>query len=675
MWRRNKVTLEKSSVKAWSRDDFFALGFALIVYAVFNLLLVNKFFPITEGWFQDAANYINSGELLYQDFYMFIPPGFPLLTAVISKLSGNVFLVFRLIGILERLLMLALVYRILRRLFTPMVGAISALTGAVLYIANIQEIFYGYYQSSLFVGLIGVWLCIRMYETFERKPYVYAVLFGVCAALSFMIKQTLGLLLSLAIGVMFIAAVYFLDPKKMLKTVGLIVAGCVSFFAAAIGLMAAFGIFEPFIQQVFGGASSKGSLVSVLFGFLPRIMTQNALTMAGLFLVFYALSRVREKSNNEEVHRVCNIGQWASVLISGLWLLNVLLKAFSERERTYPLTWEFAGAMLIGLFILFAGCLCMCAAEKSAKYRMVAPCVLLVGFTSLFWIISAHEQNLINYSQIRDFRQHLIFAIFLAEFIASVYLLYQVAVKRDTGKSIPLIICVASWSIMYIHGFSYTIEDHSTFLSMALFVGYLLSTKVRFDSVKRVLAIVFAAGIILTVFYQRNWFTYHWWGVGMTNTTYEATETFDDPHLKGIYANSRTTEPMNEMYALVEKYKTEESTLFSFPHIAYFNVMSDLPSPTFSKTHYFDVCSDEQAVADAQVLLQSKPDFIVWMEMPEETWVIHEEAFRAGMASGQRQLAEAYQTLVESGEYTLLGIYTINYSDPIYLWVRTKIYC
>ena len=143
--------------------DIIALCFSLVVYALFNLLLVNKFFPITEGWFQDAANYINNGETIYKDFYMFIPPGFPMLTSAISALSDNAFIIFRLIGVAERLAMLALVYRMLRRLFSPMVSAVSALTGAVVYIANVQEIFYGYYQTSLFLGLIGVWLFIRMY--------------------------------------------------------------------------------------------------------------------------------------------------------------------------------------------------------------------------------------------------------------------------------------------------------------------------------------------------------------------------------------------------------------------------------------------------------------------------------------------------------------------------------
>lgn len=653
--------------------DIIALCFSLVVYALFNLLLVNKFFPITEGWFQDAANYINNGETIYKDFYMFIPPGFPMLTSAISALSDNAFIIFRLIGVAERLAMLALVYRMLRRLFSPMVSAVSALTGAVVYIANVQEIFYGYYQTSLFLGLIGVWLCIRMYETFEENPYIHAFFFGFCAAASFMVKQTLGLLLSLAVGVMFLAAVYFVNMKKALKVLGIVVVGCAVFFAGAIMTMFFTDTLIPFVKQVFGGASSKGSLLSVLFGFIPRILTSNALILGGFFLVFYVLNVIKEKFSGPKTKLICNIIQWMLILAVSVWLIVVLVDAVKNRDQAFPVTWKLIFLLVIGFLILGLGFAFMCSKESSKKHWAIAPSIMLAGFVFLFRTITSAKQSLFNFFQLRDFRQHFLFAIFLAEFLISVYLLYLVAIKKDRLKTVGLIICVASWSIMYVHGFSYTIEDHSAFLSVSLFMGYLLSAPISVKKAKQVLALILACFTVLTVFYQRNWFTYHWWGVNMTNTTYDATATFDDPHLKGIYANSETTVPMNEIYHLVEQYKKEDSTLYSFPHIAYFNVMANLPSPTFAKTHYFDVCSDNQAKADATVLLQNPPDFIVWMDMPEETWLIHEELFRNEETSGQRDIQKAYQALVGSGSYSLLGVYRIYSSDPIYLWVSNEL--
>ena len=108
--------------------------------------------------------------------------------------------------------------------------------------------------------------------------------------------------------------------------------------------------------------------------------------------------------------------------------------------------------------------------------------------------------------------------------------------------------------------------------------------------------------------------------------------------------------------------------MYSFPHIAYFNVMADMRNTMFAKTHFFDVCSDENAAADAQELLRETPTYIVWMDVSEETWTIHEKLFRNGAPSGQRELVRSYEKLINSGKYELLWEGTIDASDPLYLW-------
>ena len=52
----------------------------LLTYSVFNILLINKFFPVTEGWFQDYARYMHQEFFPYRDFYIPVPPGFIYLT-------------------------------------------------------------------------------------------------------------------------------------------------------------------------------------------------------------------------------------------------------------------------------------------------------------------------------------------------------------------------------------------------------------------------------------------------------------------------------------------------------------------------------------------------------------------------------------------------------------------
>lgn len=89
----------------------------IISFAAFNLFLVNKFFPITEGWFQDAAHYINDGRVMYRDFHMYIPPAFPLLIALLQRFFGDTLIYYRYFGIIERLFLVSIAWIILRKKF------------------------------------------------------------------------------------------------------------------------------------------------------------------------------------------------------------------------------------------------------------------------------------------------------------------------------------------------------------------------------------------------------------------------------------------------------------------------------------------------------------------------------------------------------------------------------
>ncbi len=221
---------------------------------------------------------------------------------------------------------------------------------------------------------------------------------------------------------------------------------------------------------------------------------------------------------------------------------------------------------------------------------------------------------------------------------------------------------------MYIHGMSYIIEDHGTLLAFSILFAELLSSKTVLDYLKNVIVASLCLLIIMFIVVQRNNFTYNWWGVGTLADTYSATEKYHDPLLKGIRGSEASIVPMNSIYSLVEKNKREGDTLYSFPHINYFNVMSDLLSPTYAKAHYFDVCPDEIAEKDSKILYENPPTFIVWMKMPEETWEVHENMFRAKNKSGQRSLQDWFNSCVSSGNYIELGYYQIENSDPILVY-------
>lgn len=659
----------------WNKDVYFSLAILLLVYAIFNLFLINKFFPITEGWFQDYSNYMKSGEIMYKDFYMFVPPGFPTLMYIISLFSGNLFIVFRIYGLIERLVLVSLVYFLLKRLFSTKITFISLLTASIIYISNVQDIFYGYYQTSLLFAILTLFFCVKLYENYESEYLKYSILFGTFAGITILFKHSTGVILSLAIGITFAALTFRRDLKKTLFCIANAVIACTVIVGIACLVMAFQGSFIPCIQQLFGGASSKGSISAILFGFFPRIVSLKSITyFACVFLCaistrLYSKNIIFSQPKFKIYTVVLKTSSTILLLINMALIFYFIVLSLKGTHSVYRIPdYLFFAAIVFG-YILFEAAKAKLDPidKKDNLISIIIPAALIMACVIF---ISVNNKLYLNFMIIRDNRHWLVYAIFLLEILYSVYLFYETIINKKEELAIKLIVVVAACTIMYIHGMSYIIEDHSALLSFSIFLGTILSSQTVLNRMKNVFIYVFCVMMILNIFVQRNAFPYNWWGVNTLNPTYGATSVYDDPHLAGLKSAPSSTVPLNNIYNLINKNKLDGDTLYSFPHITYFNVMSDLVSPTFAKVHYFDVCCDDVAISDAKLLAAHPPNFIVWLDFSEEVWDIHEKFFRNGQSSGQREIKDIYDDLVSSGNYVLLGTYVIENSDPIFIWAK-----
>ena len=91
---------------------------------------------------------------------------------------------------------------------------------------------------------------------------------------------------------------------------------------------------------------------------------------------------------------------------------------------------------------------------------------------------------------------------------------------------------------------------------------------------------------------------------------FESKIEYNDPNLKGLFGNTMSVNALNRIYSLIEVNKRTGDTMYTFPHINYFNVMSGLNSPTFAKVHYFDVCPDFIIERDLEALRENPPKFV-----------------------------------------------------------------
>lgn len=291
-----------------------------------------------------------------------------------------------------------------------------------------------------------------------------------------------------------------------------------------------------------------------------------------------------------------------------------------------------------------------------------------VFFSSMFILVSKYSWLALDFMQIRNHRQIFIYALFYGIIIWMISLGRKIRKENLLIDKIKFLLILSAWTNMYIHGMSAVIEDHGTILLFSIFFSTMLTYKTYCTFFKNLCVVFFCLGNIFAVDVQRCTLPYHWWGVGASPSIYLSKYKYSDPNLRGYYGEKKMVDTMNSIYEIIKRNKHEGDTCYSFPHINYFNVMSELPSPTFAKVNYFDVCPDNVASFDAKMLLNNPPTFIIWQDLSEDVWRIHEQLFRNGKRSGQRDIQDVVKGKIAQGKYIMLGKFILYQSDPVFIY-------
>lgn len=582
----------------------------IIILASSMWIVVNRFLPIQEGWMQYYSLLIQKGFQPYKDFYFFTQPIFLFIVQLISKL-GDGYILFRYYGMIERIILIIILYCILSKHFSPVASFVAIVASTFLYQSFNIDIFYSYYQTTLLFFFLAL-LCLQRIPE-SKHPWIYNFLVGVFASLTFFTKQSCGLFISVFLLIMMI---WFIPKEVWISRLLNFSLGWAfpSFFVVI--WLEKNNLFAEYVNQVFGGISAKGSILTLLFAFWTRYWAVYYLISFLLCLLILFTMWKRCKLNFKiksfpniqfKVFNYLALFAFPAFALAGLLLrknLNIAMVIYAVGEK-FLLIWHYYSFFLLLLSVIY------------------------IGFK---WVIS----------------KQLPFTRSLTEIILAAFV----------------------WA--YSTGMSGQLDIHANLLGTAIVFAFLFDRlEINWKHLKFSLLAI-SCLILFVCIVKKNFMPYAWWGW----TEYEHKEEVSSiiPAFKDFKLSYETARIYDGIYLDIINNTTSDDYVFTYPYLALFNYVTNRLQPTFSPVHYYDVCPDYVAVMDANTLMKNPPKMIIYMQIPEKYEKIHEELFRGGQKSGQREIEITINKLVEEYNYTEIdSFFSIGWNWPIHVWVKPSV--
>jgi len=581
------------------------------VVGVFLWLIHNRYYPIQEGWFSYYAELMSRGKLPYRDFYFFTQPISLWIAQAVYTVSDHV-IAMRYYGFAERLVLTAALYYFLSRRFSAPASLLATIVSMLSLLTYRTDAFFTYLMTCCLFSLACL---IFLYRAFSGRDRALASLLaaGAFASLAFFAKQSNGG----AMTATAFALVCWIAPSgRRLRSAAWFVSGWCLVGIPILGWLAVHGLLEPYYEQVFvGAASSKGSLPMLLVAFWLRL--------AGPF--------------------------WPGVARPADYIVLCVALLFWLLWRRKALS---AGA------------------ETSADDpRLVLPALaggsLVCMLIPWFLPVSRTAESLL-----RVWNRPVSGAVFLVLLGGAVRAAYR-RLRRPETDPFWLIAWVGGLAWGYSCGFSFAVEQQATVFGVAFLVA-LAFDRLRFhrQPVRRSVATACLAACMIFA-WQKEIVAFDW--LGWREPIARSGIPSHWPRLAGYETDPRLMSEFDAILDEVSRYSKPGEPVFTFPFMPMFNYVTGRPQPTFAPVHYWDVCPDWVATADAERLRWTRPRMLIVMDVNSRDWKIAEDAFRHGAKSGQRQIRAVIESMVRSGDYKLVHTWVgPGYGTPVRVWARTK---
>lgn len=608
--------ITKRSIRLLKHDSIWLI-LTCVISGVYCCILSFKSFPISEGWYSVYARYVNLGKMPYKDFELLFMPLYTYLITSITSIFGYDLIVLRIFGIFIFVGLSALSYKMFRCLFSEGISLVASIVAVIYLQSEAPQIFYDYirvfdiltYSSTL---LLMKYIIIINRDKKNHQEVLFLALSGFLSACAFLTRQNSGAFV-IAYSVIMLVFFKILTPNRVKWAHLLVYFISVAIpIALIIGYMLFSGMLKSFLElTVTSALDAKGGLLTVLFAWLPRMVDNVLLHRFFAICLFMLLASVyytyfRHGKNSERLER---------------------------KDKSVGVS--FALAILIGIPFLY--------------YNK--------GTTVAF--------NQIKINTISDSFYTGTIIIFIIEFM------WIVLHRNGDDKERHIATLTLSGMVIAIGygcGTSGGLSEGQTGLALGLMLGMLLYlASSRGDNIINVVSIAMTIAIVLSAISYKYIQPYSWWGLTEGDLR-EATETVNVDYMKGIKVTPKTKQGIESIVSILKEYSNEDDSVFVFPQVPIFYLLSDRYPETYTLVQWFDVANDLDVKKDAKLLKDRLPKVIVHVHVHEGIMESHEKLFRdSGVSSGLRVMDEVLTEIESEQGYVLAASFNLqNY--PIEIW-------
>lgn len=587
-----------------------------------SILLSLRTFPISEGWYSVYAKYINLGKIPYVDFELLFMPLYTYFIAFVTKIFGYDIIVLRILGIIIFVLLAALMYALFAKLFNPWIAVVTSIASIFYLQSEVAQVFYDYIRVfDLLTYLATLMLMIHVERNFSfkkrdnvKKISLFIIISGILASCALLIRQNSGAFVVVYTIMLLTYNIFYSKDKR--SNVNYLLQYIISMMIPIVILslfLYSNGSLDAFLNStVHSAIGSKGGMLTILFAWIPRWF-DGMYQQAGYFVLF----------------------------VIGIAISYIFYEKFKSTKD--QITKDFAVALTF-IIAIFCGVI-LCFYNPGTSYVFKA--LIFKGMPNIVFVIPV--------------------LVFLFEFLHLLTidkndhskLIWNLKLFTLTGMII---------AIGYGSGTSAGLSEGQTALALGLIISLLLMfSSNTFGTPIRIIVILMTVSMSLSIVSSKIIIPYSWWGLTESDIR-QASDKIDVPYMNDILVSAQTKHGIETIVSITNEHSAPGDSIFAFPHVPIFYLLTDRYPVTFTLVQWFDVASDANVLKDIERIKTNLPKVIIHTRINEVIMRSHETMFRdTAEESGLRRMSAALDLIEKENNYVLAASINIqNFPVDIY---------